>query len=84
MSMVSSANLSCFLGVCHAISILEDFEYEPYIHTNNMTALHWVKNKNVNTVIEDKEMVEYIKDSITYLNETDMDYQCFHYSWKKP
>jgi len=81
--LISSANLCNFLGVCHAISILEDGIHEPLIHTNNMTALWWVVKKHVNTVIEDEEMLEYINDSINYLNDLEMEYECLHYSWNK-
>jgi hypothetical protein len=80
--MVSSANLSCFLGLCHSISILEEGEYDPFLHTNNMTALYWIEKRNVNTVISDADMVEYIKDSIEYLNNIEMEYECLHFSKK--
>ena len=81
--LISSANLCNFFGICHAISILEDGIHEPLVHTNNMTALCWVVKKDVNTVIEDEEMLEYIHDSINYLNDLEMEYECLHYSWKK-
>ena len=78
-----SANLTCFFGLCHALSILEDGEYEPHIHTNNMTALWWLKKKSVNSNIEDSELIEYINDSITYLENLEMEYEFYHYSWNK-
>ena len=78
-----SANLTCFFGMCHAISIIEEGEYEPYIHTNNMTALWWLKKRNVNSNVEDSELKSDIEASINYLNELEMEYECLHLSWKK-
>ncbi len=78
-----SANLTCFFGMCHAISILEEGEYEPYIHTNNMTALWWIKKRNVNSNVEDPELISDIEVSINYLEELEMDYECLHLSWRE-
>lgn len=79
----ASANLACFLGLCHSISILEDGEYEPFIHTNNMTALYWLEKQEVNTNALEEETLEYVKDSLDYLKDTEMEYKYYHCSDKK-
>ncbi len=62
---LSTSNVSCFLGICHA---LHKFPNET-IYTNNQTALSWIKKNKVNSDCE--SLIERIEKAEKYLESLD-------------
>lgn len=82
-SFTCSPNLACFLGLTHAVSLVQEGDYNNHIYCNNMTSLIWLEKKSVNASGTDKKTNLELLDCIDFLESIDFEINSYHFSWKK-
>jgi ribonuclease HI len=65
-------NIAEFLAVCQAMSYLKHKgDKSKVIYTDSVTALCWVKTKNINTIYDleaDKKLSKYVESALEFLS----------------
>jgi len=67
-------NIMEFFALVDGLNILKNKLTEFKIYTDSITAIAWVKNRNVNTNVKDDFLINLIKEKILILNSIEDDF----------